>query len=405
MEGWPRFSLRQVTSKIGSGATPRGGEAAYKLEGIPLIRSLNVHDGEFRSRKLAYIDDEQALQLNNAIIERGDVLLNITGASIARCCVAPHTYLPARVNQHVAILRPKRDRLVSEFLCYVLTSPACKTELLATGEQGATRQALTKGQLQDYVVAVPPLAEQERIVAILDEAFAGIATATAHAERNVRNARELFQTVLQSTFEQKGEGWVETTIGKGTGGVFTGPFGSLLHKKDYVENGIPLVNPAHITDTGIIPDTRKTVTSATAKRLSGYVMRKGDIVIGRRGEMGRCAVVTGREDGWLCGTGSFFIKPAESIVPGFLMNYLRSEGARQKLDQIAGGAVMKNLSNTALSNLKISLPTPKIQEEIVDKLDTLATYTQRLESIYRHKLVALGQLRLTILQRAFSGGI
>ncbi len=105
MLGWSKIKLSDITSKIGSGATPRGGKSAYKAHGISLIRSMNVHDGEFIEKNLAFIDESQAKKLSNVIIEKNDVLLNITGASIARCCVVPSRILPARVNQHVSILR------------------------------------------------------------------------------------------------------------------------------------------------------------------------------------------------------------------------------------------------------------------------------------------------------------
>ena len=100
-KGWIKSSLREVATKIGSGATPLGSQAAYKSNGISLIRSLNVHDAGFRMKDLAFIDDHQAEQLENVIVEGGDVLLNITGASVARCCIVPDVVLPARVNQHV----------------------------------------------------------------------------------------------------------------------------------------------------------------------------------------------------------------------------------------------------------------------------------------------------------------
>ena len=148
----------------------------------------------------------------------------------------------------------------------------------------------------------------------------------ANTEKNLANARELFESHLQSVFCQRGKGWVETTIGQATGGIFTGPFGSLLHKSDYIANGIPLVNPAHITEVGIEPDVRKTVSKETALRLKSYIMRDGDIVIGRRGEMGRCTLVTDAEDGWLCGTGSFFIKPSSHCDSHYLVRFLRSSG-------------------------------------------------------------------------------
>jgi type I restriction enzyme S subunit len=213
----------------------------------------------------------------------------------------------------------------------------------------------------------------------------------------------LFESHLQAVFTQRGEGWFSATLEKATGGVFTGPFGSLLHKSDYVIDGIPLVNPAHITSTGIEPDLHKTVSKETAERLSAYILRQGDIVIGRRGEMGRCALVTAVEAGWLCGTGCFFIKPSEQCDSGYLVRFLRSDTCKQKLEKIAGGAVMPNLSNTDLGNLLIDLPPLVWQKAIVEKIEAIVEETQRLESLYQKKLAAFDELKKSLLHQAFSG--
>ena len=268
---------------------------------------------------------------------------------------------------------------------------------------GARMPRADMNEVLDFEFPLPPLSEQQRIVGVLDEAFAGLATAEAHAAQNLQNARALFESHLQAVFTQRGPGWVETTLDKATAGVFTGPFGSLLHKHDYVENGIPLVNPAHITDTGIEPDIRKTVSEATAKRLANYIMHEGDVVIGRRGEMGRCALVTEAEDSWLCGTGSFFIKPANRCDMGYLVRYLRSEGCRKQLEALAGGAVMPNLSNTALGGLSLFLPPLDEQRAIVSQLDALSAETQRLAGLYEWKQAALEELRKALLHQAFAG--
>jgi type I restriction enzyme S subunit len=268
---------------------------------------------------------------------------------------------------------------------------------------GLTVPKLNQGSLREIPIPLPPLSEQQRIVGILDEAFDGIATAKANAEKNLQNARALFESYLQSVFTQRDEGWVETTLSRATDGIFTGPFGSLLHKSDYVANGIPLVNPAHITEVGIEPDLRKTVSKETALRLKSYIMREGDIVIGRRGEMGRCALVTEVENGWLCGTGSFFIKPSSRCDTRYLVRFLRSESCKARLEKIAGGAVMPNLSNTDLGGLKFHLPPLDIQKTIVREIDDLHEETQRLESLYQRKLAALDELKKSLLHQAFSG--
>ena len=163
------------------------------------------------------------------------------------------------------------------------------------------------------------------------------------------------------------------------------------------------MNPAHITEAGFEPDPRKSVSETTARRLSNYILRAGDIVIGRRGEMGRCALVTDAEDGWLCGTGSFFIKPSSRCDTRYLVRFLRSEGCKRRLENIAGGAVMPNLSNTDLGNLHFDLPPLDRQKSIVQEIDDLHEEAQRLKSIYQQKLAALDELKKSLLHQAFSG--
>lgn len=155
-EGWEVKPLKEITTKIGSGATPRGGKGAYKKEGLALIRSLNIYDGEFRLKDLAFIDESQAGKLKNVIVDEGDVLLNITGASVARCCMAPRYVLPARVNQHVAIIRPDQKKISGEFLFNSRTSMQGKSRLLSLAQGGATREALTKTTIEEFQVLIPP---------------------------------------------------------------------------------------------------------------------------------------------------------------------------------------------------------------------------------------------------------
>lgn len=165
----PLKKLRDLTSKIGSGATPKGGDAAYKAEGTPLIRSMNVRDGEFSLRGLAFLDHEQASKLNNVVVQSNDVLLNITGASVARVCRAPSSMNGARVNQHVSIIR-LNDELSSEFLEAFLLMPSTKSKLLNIAESGATRQAITKAQIEELAVPVPGQAKQAQFASSLNAA-------------------------------------------------------------------------------------------------------------------------------------------------------------------------------------------------------------------------------------------
>jgi len=154
-KGWLSRKLGDLTVKMGSGSTPTGGDAAYKESGISLIRSMNVHNGCFVHKNLAFIDDAQGAKLKNVVVEADDVLLNITGASVARVCRAPSDVLPARVNQHVMIIRTSNE-LSSIFLERLLLNPSMKTLLLKVGGAGATREAITKADAEELSVIVPP---------------------------------------------------------------------------------------------------------------------------------------------------------------------------------------------------------------------------------------------------------
>ena len=172
MDEWKAIRLGDATTKIGSGATPRGGSNAYVSEGISLIRSQNVWDFQLSIDGLAHITADQGNELSNVVVQEGDVLLNITGDSVARSCRAPKHVLPARVNQHVAIIRADGKQLINEFLFYQLIYQ--KPELLSIAEMGATRKAITKAAIEEFEISAPALPEQRAIASVLSSLDAKI---------------------------------------------------------------------------------------------------------------------------------------------------------------------------------------------------------------------------------------
>lgn len=207
MSEWPRAALGSQTVKIGSGATPRGGEAVYQSHGVSLIRSQNVLDNAMRVDDIAHISDSAAESLRGVTVEPGDVLINITGDSVARCAVVDPSVLPARVNQHVAIVRPGPS-LDSLFLQKLLVAPEMKAHLLTIATGGGTRNALTKSQLSGLDIPLPRLPEQQAIAEVLgalDNKIAANTTLVGRADELMRHtflsltsARE---TPLSSTAE------------------------------------------------------------------------------------------------------------------------------------------------------------------------------------------------------------
>ncbi len=158
---WPLVRLGDYCQKIGSGATPKGGSSVYLDDGeISLIRSQNVYNDGFTSNGLVFISNDAAVKLKNVVVEENDILLNITGDSVARVCLAPKEFLPARVNQHVAIIRPEPSEFDPRYLRYVLASPSMQALLLTYASAGATRNALTKAMIEGFEVCKPPLGIQ-----------------------------------------------------------------------------------------------------------------------------------------------------------------------------------------------------------------------------------------------------
>ena len=163
---WRDLILGEVCTKIGSGATPRGGKKTYLLEGpFALIRSQNVYNHGFHREGLAFISDNQADDLSNVEVLQEDVLLNITGDSVARVCQVDSAVLPARVNQHVAIVRADPAKLDARFLRYYLVSPYVQAMLLSWADSGSTRKALTKKMIESLEVSAPADVSEQRAIA------------------------------------------------------------------------------------------------------------------------------------------------------------------------------------------------------------------------------------------------
>lgn len=156
---YPTAPLKQLCSKIGSGATPKGGKTAYQESGVSLIRSTNIFDYAFSYDDLAHISDEQADQLSNVVVEGNDVLFNITGVSVTRCCIVPADVLPARVNQHVMILRPNTAMPMSYYIMTTLCSAENKAKLMGIAQSGSTREAINKQEMESFSIPVPPTKE------------------------------------------------------------------------------------------------------------------------------------------------------------------------------------------------------------------------------------------------------
>ena len=191
---WKNRRLKELTTKIGSGATPSGGKESYQESGIPLIRSMNIHFGGFVRNGLVFLSEAQAEKLKNASVKANDVLLNITGASIGRVAIAPVETEGARVNQHVCIIRPTAE-ILPRFLEMFLASPIVQN-LIDEIQVGATREALTKVMIEQFEIPLPSIPEQQRIVVKIDQLMALCDALEQDIDAATRKQTDLLNAVM-----------------------------------------------------------------------------------------------------------------------------------------------------------------------------------------------------------------
>lgn len=174
----------------------------------------------------------------------------------------------------------------------------------------------------------------------------------------------------------------------------TGPFGSALHKSDYTSDGVPVINPMHIIDGQLIPTVTMSITENAARNLKDFRLKPNEIVIGRRGEMGRCAVVQANQDGWLCGTGSMIVRCGKDTAPAFLQRVLSSSCVIAAIEDTSVGSTMINLNQSTLSGLKLQFPTLAEQTAIAEALSDADTLIESLEQlITKKRLIKQGAMR------------
>jgi type I restriction enzyme, S subunit len=377
---WKPKPLKDITSKIGSGATPRGGKNGYKTQGISLIRSLNVYDFSFSEDDLAFIGEEQAAELNNVVVQENDILLNITGASVARCCMVSPKYLPARVNQHVAIVRVRPDQADARFVLYCVNSPYLKSRLLTLAQGGATREALTKTTIENFEVPQPPLPVQRRI--------AGILSAYDDLIENNQRRIQILETMARALYREWfvefrfpghekipriasalgdiPKGWEATTLGRfvsnGSITLQTGPFGTQLKASHYTSEGTPVINVRNIGFGTVRADKFEYLPPDRVEEHKRHKLREGDIVFGRKGAVERHLLVSPNEDGWIQGSDCIRLRVQEGpLEPRFLsIAFREDEHQRWMKNQCSGAATMASLNQDILCRIPLVLPPPRL---------------------------------------------
>ena len=306
MEEWKEYKLGEVCTKIGSGATPRGGKETYLGGDTSLIRSQNVLDFSFSWDGLAYINDEQASKLKSVELERNDVLLNITGDSVARVCIVPDKALPARVNQHVAIIRGNRSVVLNEYILYYLQFK--KNYLLSLSQGGATRNALTKAMIEDLRIFLPTLNKQKEIVSILKSLDDKIEVNRRINENLEQQAQALFKSWFVDFEPFKDGEFVESELGmipkgwrvKEAQDVFDINIGKTPPRKEsewfsnFNEDNV-WVSIADMGSCGVfISDSSEYLTNEAIKRFNVVMVEKDSLLLSFKLTVGRVAIADTR---------------------------------------------------------------------------------------------------------------
>lgn len=400
-DGWNWHKLKRLTTKIGSGATPKGGDKAYKPSGISLIRSLNVHDCFFKEDKLVFIDDEQADALKNVIVESGDVLLNITGASVARCCIVPDEFLPARVNQHVTIIRPT-EKVDSKFLNYLIVNPKFKTQLLWQGAGGATRQALTKAMVEELDIPLPSLPEQKRIVEKLDALLTRIDTAIELLQESVTLKSSLLQSALDGQFAAITERMTIESLAEVKGG-------KRLPKGENLSNEVtehPYIRVADFTDKGTIDlSDIKYISKEIHEQIKRYVISKNDLYISIAGTIGKTGFVPPELDGANLteNAAKLVIKDKQQLDLSYLYLFTLTSDFSAQAGLATKTVAQPKLALTRLSKIEIPMCSSEEQKALVSKVEALKGKIHDAEVVLLGKIEDLKNLKASILDSAFKG--
>ena len=295
-----------------------------------------------------------------------------------------------------------------------------RIKALSTGVVDS-RLRLYTDDLYGLEALVPPIAEQAAIVKYLAHAHHRIDRAIAAKRKLIALLEEQKQAIinqavtrgLDPTVPLKDTGilwlgaipahWSVKPIGAVSSLVQTGPFGSQLHAEDYVSGGVPVINPSHITGSSIHADRDISVAERTASRLSRHRFKVGDVVLARRGELGRCAVVGAEEAGWLCGTGSLIVRPDPEVDSRYLQVRVSSAATRAELDARSTGATMPNLNVQMISKLRIPVPPVSEQQRIVDALEREESAWRQTSRVIEAEIALLREFRTRLTSDVVTG--
>lgn len=300
--------------------------------------------------------------------------------------------------------------VVPDYLFHYLRQESFRraAEAEMTGSVGQKR--VPANFLKNVRLPLPPLSEQKRIVLKVEELLARVNAARERLAKVKEILKHFRQSVLAAAYSGKlkiqkmqFDDNTKKKLKDVVNSIQIGPFGSLLHKADYVASEIPAINPTNFVDGKIKPSQKVTISKSKKRELERYVLKEGDVIVGRRGQMGRCAVVTKEEDGWICGTGALFLRPGAELMPHFLQMLISSPQIVAYLEAASVGSTMTNLNQKIFSTMEIPVPAKEVQDQIVRNGHALFRTSEEIETRCRKAEGFLERLEKEVLVKAFRG--
>ena len=409
---WEKVKLGDVCSKIGSGATPRGGSTVYIEKGITFIRSQNIYNLSFNYSGLVFINDEAANKLKGVTIKESDVLLNITGDSVARTCIVPSDILPARVNQHVAIVRPESKILNPIFLNYYLASPYMQSFMLgiAVGK-GTSRNAMTKDMIAEFEVPCPPIKVQQKVIDILTPYDSLI----KNNQKQIKLLEEAAQRLYKEWFvDLHFPGYEDVKIVDGLPegwkwAPFSDSFGyirgrSYTSKQLVEQGGIMMVNLKSINSFGGYK------RNAEKRYIGNYkdeqILHPGDIVMGvtdmtkERRLVGHVAIIPD------LGKEMTFSMDLIKLIPklvthSYLYSAMRFGYYSKNISQLANGVNVLHLKPDSMKNMEMLIPSTDVMNKYELVFDA---YNSRIDLLEK-QIEFASEARDRLLPKLMNGEI
>lgn len=396
-ENWVWVRLDNVAS-WGSGGTPSRKHEEYYNGDILWIKTGELNNGWIYDTE-EKITDEGLQKSSAKLFPPYSVLIAMYGATIGKVAILG---VPATTNQACACAVCNQSLLYMYLFYYCISQ---KNVFIEKGKGGA-QPNISQIILKQHPIPLPPLSEQQRIVERIEELFAKLDEAKERLQEvadsfAVRKAAILHKAFTGELIGKKIEQLVplESLVDL----IKIGPFGSALHESDYIENGIPLVNPKHIVQQHIVPQSKISISEEKAEELSSYRLKANDIVLGRRGEMGRCAPVSAREENWICGTGSMIIRLKEEYDARLYSLILGSQATVTYLENSAVGSTLKNLNEKIVRKIPVPQFDIEEQHEIVRLIDDLLARERSAQQAAEQALASIELMKKSILARAFRG--